>query len=47
MWKKNLDSLILDEEEFDEENDDDTSEEGISYEIEELHIPNQNQLKVK
>ena len=36
MRKKNLDSLILDEEEFDEENDDDdTLDDGISYEIEE------------
>ena len=36
MRKKNLDSLILDEEEFDEVNDnDDTIEDGISYEINE------------
>ena len=36
MRKKNLNSLILDEEEFDEENDnDDTYEEGMSYEIKE------------
>ena len=36
MRKKNLDSLILDEEEFDEENDGhDTLDDGISYEIEE------------